>query len=119
MIRRAMLATVLMILTLVPSRGGADQAEPKVPRTAQDHATLAKSYADKTDAYRKEAALHREMAAAYRKSHPDTKGHGRNPWTVKMEKHCQAIARAADAFAAQTEKAADYHALRAKELQGQ
>ena len=119
MIRRAMLATVLMILTLVPSLGGANLGEPKVPQTAEDHLALANAYADKTAAYREEAALHREMAAASRRLHPDLEGHGRNPWTVKMEKHCQVIARAADALAAQTQKAADYHTLRAKELQGQ
>ena len=119
MIRRAMLATVPMILTLVPLVGGANQGEPKIPQTAEDHLALGRAYADKTAAYKEEAALHREMAAAYRKSHPDLKGHGRNPWTAKMEKHCQGIARAADALAAQTQKAADYHTLRAKELQGQ
>jgi hypothetical protein len=58
------------------------------------------------------------MAEAYKRSHPDSKGGQRSPWTVKMEKHCQAMAKAAETMAIDAEKAADYHKLRAKELQG-
>jgi hypothetical protein len=35
-----------------------------------------------------------------------------------MVKHCMAIAGAADKLAAQAQKAADFHEMRAKELQG-
>jgi hypothetical protein len=35
-----------------------------------------------------------------------------------MEKHCAALAAAADKLAIENEKAADFHNLRAKELQG-
>ncbi len=90
----------------------------KVPETAGDHLALAKSYEDKVAAWRKEAAYHREMAAAFKKSHPDFKGI-RNPDAVTMEKHCARIANDADKLATDAEDAAKYHRLRAKELQGQ
>jgi hypothetical protein len=117
------------MLALLPVSAPASAGEPtgppqsgesiKAPQTADDHLALARAYREKTAAYRREAASHREMAEAYKRSHPDLKGHGRNPWTVKMEKHCLAIAKAADQLAAEAEKAADYHTLRAKELQGE
>ena len=43
---------------------------------------------------------------------------GKNPWTVKMEKHCQMLAKDAEKLAADADKAADFHTLRAKEVQG-
>jgi len=36
-----------------------------------------------------------------------------------MEKHCATLIKDAEKLAADTQKAADYHHLRAKELQGQ
>lgn len=35
-----------------------------------------------------------------------------------MQKHCQVLARDAEKSAANADKAAEYHTLRAKELQG-
>ena len=81
---------------------------------------LAKKYKEKADGYRKEAAEHREMADAYRKSAINAhEAHGqKNPWVTKMENHCKVIATKADALAVENDKAADYHTLRGKELQG-
>lgn len=90
----------------------------KLPETASDHLALASSYEEKVAAWRKEAAYHRDMAATYKKSHPDLKGGVRNAEAVQMEKHCSAIAKDADKLAADAENAANYHRLRAKELQG-
>jgi hypothetical protein len=91
--------------------------EMKVPQTTADHEALAKQYKEEATQYRKVAADHQAMAAAYAKSHPDSKA-GKNPWTVKMEKHCTALAKDAEKLAVDADKAADYHLLRAKELQG-
>jgi hypothetical protein len=120
------IALLLALPTLGRSAAAGEPNEPtqsaesaELPRTADDHLALASAYREKTAAYKREAATHRQMAEAYKRSHPDLKGHGRNPWTVKMEKHCQAIARAAAELAAETEKAAEYHTLRARELHGQ
>ena len=60
------------------------------------------------------------MAEAYKKSSatPVDKAQKKNPWLEKMEKHCQTLASDAEKVAADADKAADYHTLRAKELQG-
>ncbi len=96
-------------------------AEPKLPMTAADHFALAKQYEQQATAHRKEAQEHREMAEAYRKANPQ----GRKGWESqpnakvdKMDKHCDAIAKAADKLAAEDQKAVDFHTLRGKELQG-
>ena len=94
-------------------------AQPKAPESAADHLALAKSYQEKATAYRKEAAEHKAMAEAYKKSvPPPPKSGGENPFAKKMEAHCRAIAADAEKLAADDEKAAEYHTLRAKELQG-
>ena len=97
------------------------QAEPKIPTTPEEHFALAKEYTQKAETYRKEAEEHKKMAAAYRSSPanaaPKARG-DRNPAVEKMDKHCAAIATAAEKLATENEKAADYHTLRGKELQG-
>jgi len=112
--RRIVLALAFCTFTTVAF------AAPKVPTTAEDHIALAKQYQDKAATYRKEAQDHRDMAAAARdKALNAHKEHGqKDPSVVKMEKHCAALAAAADKLAIENEKAADFHNLRAKELQG-
>lgn len=111
-LRRALsVAAVLLPFT------AAGQA--KMPQTAEDHLAISKTYREKAATYRKEAADHRAMAEEYKRSvPPGPKGGGENPWAKKMREHCTAIATDAEKLAADAEKAADYHALRAKELQG-
>jgi hypothetical protein len=94
--------------------------ETKIPQTVEDHMDLAKKYQEKAVAYNKEAQEHEAMAAAYKKSAGDAQAARgqRNPVVVKMEKHCAGIAKAALKLADENQKAADYHTLRAKELQG-
>jgi hypothetical protein len=94
-------------------------AETKMPESAADHLALAKSYQEKAAGYRKEAAEHRAMADAYKKSVPGaTKGGPENPWAKKMEAHCRAIMTDAEKLATDADKAAEFHTMRAKELQG-
>jgi hypothetical protein len=95
-------------------------AAPTVPATAQDHFALAKQYQEKAASYRKEAQEHRDMAAAARSGALNAhKEHGqKDPSVAKMEKHCAAISAAADKLAVENEKAAEFHTLRGKELQG-
>jgi hypothetical protein len=95
-------------------------AEPKVPATAEEHFALAKQYQEKAASFHKEAEEHRAMAAAYRNSTAnaqDRRGQ-KNPWVVKMEKHCAEIAATADKLSSENTKAAEYHTFRGKELQG-
>jgi hypothetical protein len=97
---------------------GALAEDVKAPVTVADHTALAKHYADKAAEYKAEAHSHRKMAEAYKKTVATTPKAPPNPWLVKMEKHCQALAKDADKLAADSQKAADYHMLRAKELEG-
>ena len=90
-----------------------------LPQTAEEHAAMAKSYEEKAAEWRKEAALHREMAAAYSKSHPDLKAGARNPEAAKMEKHCMTIVKDAEKLAADADWSARYHRERAEELEVQ
>jgi hypothetical protein len=116
---RTIVISVAMAVTLLTS-GSFARAEPKVPSTPEEHFALAKQYKEKADGYRKEAADHRQMAEAYKNSvaNAQDKRGQKNPFVVKMEKHCNALATAADKLATENDKAADYHTFRGKELQG-
>jgi hypothetical protein len=92
--------------------------EAKVPATTAEHEALAKQYKDQAAQFKKVADDHRVMADGYAKEHPDSKGGMKNPWNTKMQKHCATLAKDADKLAADADKAAEYHTLRAKELQG-
>ncbi len=115
---RIILATIAFgafALTATASYAG----EPDQPATtAAGQQERAKAYKDKATDAKKVADEHRAMAAEYGKAHPDMKGGMKNPWNEKMQKHCMAIARDADKLAADYQKAADYHEMRAKELEG-
>jgi type II secretory pathway component PulJ len=89
--------------------------EPKLPVTAEDNIAMARSYTEKATAWRAEAAMHREMAAAYAKAHPDGKTM-KNPWAAKMETHCLTIVKDVEKLAADADFAAKLHEARAKEL---
>jgi hypothetical protein len=94
-------------------------ADPATPQTVADHLALAKKYGDEATANRKVAAEHKEMAEAYKRGTPGPSKSGKpNPWDKKMEAHCGKIAKDAEALAVDADKAAEYHAARAKELQG-
>lgn len=90
----------------------------KVPETAADHMALAKQYTEKAAAYRAEADHHRKMFEAYKASVATSPKNPSNPWAVKMQKHCMAFVKDAEKLAADAQKSADYHTLRAKELEG-
>jgi len=92
--------------------------EAKVPTTTAEHDALAKQYTAQAAEFKKVADDHREMAATYKKAHPDSKGGAKDPWNAKMQKHCEMLAKDADKLATDAEKAADFHTARGKELQG-
>lgn len=118
MIRR-LIQTGLCALTLLAAPLA--MAEAKVPTTAAEHLTLAKKYEQQAAANRQEAQDHREMAEAFRKANPQSRKGWEGQKNAKveaMDKHCAALATAAENLAAENQKAADFHTLRAKELQG-
>lgn len=91
----------------------------KLPETAEEHYKKAESYKQKAAEYRKEAEEHRQMKAEYAKKiyqHP--KDRVENPWIKKMRLHCDKYITQAEALARESEKMAEYHTLRAKELEG-
>lgn len=90
----------------------------KVPETVADHLALAKDYTEKAASYKAEAEHHRKMAEAYKASVATMPKAPPNPWAKKMEKHCMALVKDAEKLAADAQKAADFHRLRAKELEG-
>lgn len=89
----------------------------KIPATVEDHLALAKTYQEKAAQYRKEADYHHQMFEAYKKSVASSPK-SPNPWVTKMQKHCQMLAKDAEKMAGDADRAAEYHTLRAKELQG-
>lgn len=114
-----MVATSLAAGSLLVSAPTTTYAhDVKVPETVADHMALAKEYTEKAASYKAEAEHHRKMAEAYKASVATTPKAPPNPWAKKMEKHCLALVKDAEKFAADAQKAADYHTLRAKELQG-
>ena len=120
---RTSLRTIVALFafaTLAVSATAALADGMKVPETAAEHEAMAKSYKDQAAQYKKVGDDHRAMAEAYKKSvaMPVDKTGKKNPWLVKMEKHCAMLAKDADKLAADATKAAEYHTLRAKELQG-
>jgi hypothetical protein len=93
----------------------------KPPETPDEHLALASTYRKKAATYREDASTHRQMLATYKKQvavPADAKAGTENPWIKKMRVHCEEYIRDADRLAADAEKFAEFHALRAAELQG-
>lgn len=111
-----MLATLLSIGASGTAIGHAQDA--KVPVTVQDHLDLAKVYEDKATAYRKEVEFHKKMFESYQKQVAPTGKTGPNPWVTKMKKHCQMLIKDAEKLVKDAEASAEFHKLRAKELEG-
>lgn len=113
--------TLLVALTLTTAASIAGAA-PKPPQTAADHKALAEHYKEKAEALRAEAKEHREMADLYGKK---SGAEATERWTgedvaksSKVIANHQAMAADADKMAAEAEAAAEYHKLRAQELEG-
>jgi uncharacterized protein YifE (UPF0438 family) len=113
-IRTFLALTVFAAFAFTATASFAEDA--KIPQTAADHQALAKAYQDKAAGYTKDAEWHKQMAEQYGKNFPDVKAGVKNPWNVKMQKHCLALQKDAQKLAADNEKAAEYHMLRAQEL---
>ena len=109
-------AAVLLLSSVGAVFAGADN---KVPQTAEEHLALAKSYQEKVVSYRQEAETHRQMLAAYKERVINNPKAPENGWMKKMREHCEGYIKNAEEMAAGAQQFADYHTLRAKELQGQ
>jgi hypothetical protein len=117
-IRTILGASLLGLIATTTTPAFADPV--KIPQTIEEHTALAKEYQKKAAGYRQEAKDHEAMKAAYKNgtSNAQEKRGQKNPWVVQMEKHCDQIIKDSEKLAVDNEKAADFHTLRAKELQG-
>ena len=98
-----------------------DERPRKVPQTVEDHLALVERYRCKAAEHHKEADEHRKMLAGYRSDMatiPNKMGR-EFPWFTKLREHCEGYIRRADALASEAERFAEFHRMRAKELQGE
>lgn len=89
------------------------------PMTAAEHLAKAEEYKKKAAMYRAEVATHRKMLEDYARDRLFiVEGMVEDPDVVKMSQHCEAYIKPAEALAIEAEKFADYHRMRAAELEG-
>lgn len=101
---------------------GKQETQVAVPQTPDEHLARAASYREKAASYRQEAELHRKMFAAYDKQEGNpalqSKSGRELPWVAKMRKHCESYMKEADRMAAEADRFAEFHRMRAEEMQG-
>jgi hypothetical protein len=97
-------------------------AEMSVPATADEHLSRAATYKEKAAAYHQEAAVHRKMFADYERQTGNpalqSKAGRELPWIAKMRKHCEGYIKDAEKLAADADRFAEFHRMRAEEMQG-
>jgi hypothetical protein len=97
-------------------------AEMSVPATPDEHLARATTYQEKAAAYRKEAAVHRKMFADYERQSGNpalqSKAGRELPWIATMRKHCEGYIKDAEKLAADAERFAEFHRMRAEEMRG-
>ena len=99
-----------------------------IPHTPQEHLTRADYYKKKAAEYRADADVHHKMFAGYHQKNPDSPmydGEGREilagtetAIVTKMRKHCDDYIRAAEQLAAEADRFAEFHSMRAAEMRG-
>ncbi len=94
-----------------------------VPKTPAEHLARAAEYDQKAVKLREDVGMHRKMFAEYEKSQgsPSLQSKtGRElPWITKMRSHCDAYIQAEEKLAAEAERFAEFHRMRAAEMKGQ
>jgi len=118
-VNRWLISVAIMLIGGVTAVAWAEMASMvTLPATAQEHLALAASYDEKAAAYRKEVAYHRammEQAGKAERLNPKATTH---PRYEKMRKHCEPIIRDAERLVRDMEKFAEWHRMRAAELEG-
>ena len=113
--------------TLEQPAASAKQIE--VPHTPEQHLARADYYKKKAADYNAETDAHRKMLADYHMKHPDIPwydGEGQElpmhgtetAFVTEMRKHCDEYIRAAEQLAAEADRFAEFHRMRAEELRG-
>ena len=105
-----------------PQTGSKTDAKMDVPATPAEHLARAATYQKKAAAYRIEAAEHRKMFADYERQQGNpamqSKAGRELPWIAKMHKHCEGYIKDAEKLAADAERFAEFHRMRAEEMRG-
>ncbi len=99
----------------------ADDRAAKAPLTVEEHLALVERYRSKAAEYRNEADEHRKMLAGYRRDaaiFPNKSGR-EFPWFTRLRQRCEGYIQRADALAHEAERFAEFHRMRARELQGE
>ena len=90
-----------------------------MPNTASEHTAMADSYKKKAAQYRQDADFHRQMLAEYTKGVPaQPKSPTENPWVAKERVHCEKYIKDAERLATTADEFAQFHTMRAQEVQG-
>lgn len=89
----------------------------KVLVTPKEHMAKAEEYSKKAAAYRADAAAHQTMLADFR-GQAKTARPDEDPERREMRIHCEGFISKAEALATEAEHFAEFHRLRAAELQG-
>lgn len=89
-----------------------------MPKTADEHLTMSDSYNQKASGYRQDAEMHRSMLADYKKGAVGGQKGSENPWVKTMRLHCETYIKDAEKLATDADKFTEFHAMRAKEMQG-
>jgi hypothetical protein len=111
--KMAILALGMVFVLAMPWQGWA-----QVAQSVQDHLALADSYQRKAEAERQVIAEHTQMKEDYRKQLVTLPKWG-DPRAKEMDKHCDGIIDRAKELVTEFEKFAEWHRMRAAELEGQ
>ncbi len=104
---------VVSLVFMLPLRGWS----VVVPETADQHLALAQSYEDRAAKERQTVAEHEKMKVDYREQ-VAVSPKSESLLVKKMDKHCDAIIATAKELEREFEKFAEWHRMRASELEG-
>ena len=121
---RRLLAVLLVLTPAAVSRAEeavqTQGADVRVPQSPQDHAELAGLYQRLATQERGQAdSLRKSWAAEIKRQTPfPNKAGVEIPWLTRLKRQAQEEISRAESEAAEAERSADYHRMRAKELEG-
>jgi hypothetical protein len=115
--------TLLVAITVPAFAQGPEQGnsarEIKVPVTAKDHYEMAEYYRKIEAQARQEVEMHKKMLAEFSKGvAKSSKSPTENPYIKNMRLHCEKYIKATETLADEAAESAEFHTLRAKELEG-
>jgi hypothetical protein len=115
--------TLLLAITVPVFAQGPQQGDTtfkmKVPETAKDHYEMAEHYRKIEAQTRQEIATHQKMLAEFSQGVAKSpKDRIENPYIRNMRLHCDKYIKAAESLAREAAESAQFHTLRAKELEG-